>query len=114
MVAFAGLYEFCRDPQAPEGGEGGWLRTTTILTRPAADALGHIHDRTPVIVPADLREEWLDPGLTDKGGIRSLLDAIPDPTLVPRVVGKEVGNVRNNGPHLIEAASGSRASGPAA
>lgn len=44
--------------------------TTTILTRPAADALGHIHDRTPIIAPTDLREEWLDAGLTDKGGGR--------------------------------------------
>lgn len=61
--------------------------TTTILTRPAADALGHIHDRTPVIVPAGLQGEWRDP------------------ELVPREVGKAVGNVRNNGPELIESVS---------
>jgi putative SOS response-associated peptidase YedK len=76
--------------------------STTILTRPAADALGHIHDRTPVIVPADLQGDWLDPGLIDKAEIHLLLDAIPDPELVPREVGKAVGNVRNNGPELVE------------
>lgn len=102
IVAFAGLYEFWRDPEVPEGEPGEWLMTTTILTRPAADALGHIHDRTPVIVPADFQGEWLDPELTDKGEIRTLLDGIPDPELVPREVGKAVGNVRNNGPGLIE------------
>ncbi|MFB0833678.1 SOS response-associated peptidase family protein [Arthrobacter halodurans] len=57
-------------PRRPGGGEAEWLMTTTILTRPAADALGHIHDRTPIIAPTDLREEWLDAGLTDKGGGR--------------------------------------------
>lgn len=102
IVGFAGLYEFWRDPEVPDGEEGEWLMSTTILTRPAADALGHIHDRTPVIVPADLQADWLDPGLTDKAEIRSLLDAIPDPELVPRVVGKAVSNVRNNGPELVE------------
>ncbi|MGJ9402406.1 SOS response-associated peptidase family protein [Arthrobacter sp. KK5.5] len=49
-----------------------------ILTRPAADALGHIHDRTPVIVPPDLQGDWLDPGTTSKDDVRSLLEAIPD------------------------------------
>jgi len=43
--------------------------TTTILTRPATDALGRIQDRTPVIVPAELQDDWLDPGLTDKSEI---------------------------------------------
>lgn len=106
IVAFAGLYEFWRDPELPDGEEGEWLMTTTILTRPAADALGHIHDRTPVIVPADLQDEWLDPELTEKAEIRTLLDGIPDPELVPREVGKAVGNVRNNGPELIEMVKG--------
>ncbi|MBM6620620.1 SOS response-associated peptidase [Micrococcaceae bacterium RIT802] len=102
IVAFAGLYEFWLDPEVPDGEPGEWLMTTTILTRPAADALGHIHDRTPVIVPAGLQDEWLEPELTDKGEIRTLLDGILDPELVPREVGKAVGNVRNNGPELIE------------
>lgn len=101
IVAFAGLYEFWRDPEVPEGEAAEWLMTTTILTRPAAHALGHIQDRTPVIVPADLQDEWLDPELTGKGEIRTLLDGIPDPELVPLEVGKAVGNVRNNGPELV-------------
>jgi putative SOS response-associated peptidase YedK len=36
IAGFAGLYEFWRDPEIPEGEEGDWLMTTTILTRPAA------------------------------------------------------------------------------
>lgn len=106
IVVFAGLYEFWRDPEVPDSEEGEWLMTTTVLTRPAADALGLIHDRTPVIVPADLQDEWLEPELTDKGEIRTLLDGIPDPELVPREVNKAVGNVRNNGPELIDPVGG--------
>lgn len=55
-----------------------------------------------MIVPADLQADWLDPGLSDKAEIRSLLDAIPDPELVPREVGKPMGTARNNGPELVE------------
>lgn len=62
-LAFAGLYEFWRDPEVPDGEEGEWLMTTTILTRPATDALGHIHDRTPVIIPpAHVPDPPLVPG----------------------------------------------------
>lgn len=103
LLGFAGLYEFWHDPEVLEGEDGERLMTTTILTRPAEDALGHIHDRMPVIVPTgELQGDWLDPALTDKSEIRSLLDAIPDPKLVPREVGKDVGNVRNNSRELIE------------
>ncbi|WP_309081642.1 SOS response-associated peptidase [Zhihengliuella sp.] len=100
-LAFAGLYEFWRDPEVPEGEPDAWLMTTTVLTRPATDALGHIHDRTPVIVPPGLRDGWLDPGLTDRSRIQQLIDAIPDPSLLPHRVGPAVGNVRNDGPELI-------------
>lgn len=102
LLAFAGLYEFWRDMTLPD--DNAWLMTTTILTRPAADAIGHIHDRTPVIVPQDSWKEWLDPGLTAKDDVRSLIDSIPDPHLVPVVVGPAVGNVGNDGPELINPA----------
>ncbi|PRA08167.1 hypothetical protein CQ010_18410 [Arthrobacter sp. MYb211] len=82
--------------------------TTTTCTRPAVDALGYIHDRLPVIVPADQQEDWLDPGLTGKTEIRPLLMAIFDPGLVPREVGKVVGNVRNNGAELVDPATTTR------
>lgn len=76
--------------------------TTTVFTRLAADALGHIHYHRPVIAPPDPQDDWLDPKLTEKGEIRMQLDGIPDPEPVPREVGQAVGNVRNNGAALIE------------
>lgn len=103
-LAFAGLYEFWRDRRvADDDDPGAWLMTSTILTRPAADAFGHIHDRMPIVLPPEMWDEWLDPGLTDKSAIAAFIDSVPDPQLVPRVVGPAIGSVRNNGPELIEA-----------
>ncbi|MCP3800672.1 SOS response-associated peptidase [Allokutzneria sp. A3M-2-11 16] len=36
--------------------------TCTILTTTATDALGHIHDRSPVVLPSsEMRKALLDP-----------------------------------------------------
>ncbi|MCZ2402064.1 SOS response-associated peptidase [Paenarthrobacter sp. Z7-10] len=105
ILAFAGLFEYWSDPSLPDDHPDRWLRTCTIITTAAADSLGHIHDRTPMIVPADLQAEWLDPETTRAAEVEQLLDAIPEPRLVPRVVSTEVNSVRNNGSHLIEPAA---------
>lgn len=47
------------------------------------------------------RAEWLDPNLTDNADIQHLLDSLPEPALVPRVVSTRVNSVRNNGPELL-------------
>lgn len=104
-VAFAGLYEIWRDPELPDDHPDKLLWTSTIITRPAADALGHIHDRCPVIVPLDLHHDWLDCFTGDPATAAELLREIPEPHLQPRIVGRAVGNVRNNGPELIGDAS---------
>jgi putative SOS response-associated peptidase YedK len=92
-LAMAGLFEHWKRP------DGSWLSTCTVLTTSAPDELGEIHDRTPLLVPKDLWPVWLDPELADPDallvpGTPGVLDAWP--------VAPDVGNVRNNGPHLIE------------
>lgn len=52
--AFAGLWERWR----PRHGEP--LYTCTIITTDATPALQAVHDRMPVILPADQRRQWLD------------------------------------------------------
>ncbi len=65
-LAFAGLYELWRDPARSPGDPDRWWWSAVIITTQAPDALGWIHDRTPeVVVPDDLRDDWLDPDLTD-------------------------------------------------
>ena len=91
-LAMAGLFEHWRAP------DGVWLSTCTVLTTSAPDDLGEIHDRTPLLVPRAAWTTWLDPYLADPGdllvpGVPGVLDAWP--------VGKDVGNVRNDGPQLV-------------
>jgi putative SOS response-associated peptidase YedK len=47
-------------------------------------------------------DAWLDPRTQELKDVRVMIDAIPEPVLVPRPVGKAVGNVTNDGPELIE------------
>lgn len=101
-LAFAGLFEYWPDPSLPEKHPDKWLRTCTIITTAATDALGHIHDRTPVIVPPEMFDDWLDPAVNSAADVQQLLDAVPEPHLVPRTVSTQVNSVRNNGPKLIE------------
>lgn len=96
-LAFAGLYELRPVDETREQ----WLWTYTILTCTATDELGHIHDRSPVVVPPDLRDLWLDPTMTDPAQVRDLVASIPPPRLHTYEVAPLVNSVRNNGPELV-------------
>ena len=99
-----GLYESWADPSVPEDDPARWLLSCRVPTTTTQDALGHVHDRSPVIIPRDRFAEWLDPDLTDKDDIQHLPDSLPEPTLTPRIVSTRVNSVRNTGPELIEPA----------
>lgn len=101
-LAMAGLYEIWCDDSLPDDDPKRWVWTCAIITRPATDLLGAIHDRCPVLVPRDMREQWLDCSDDDPSVAQRLLDAMPEPHLEPRPVSSAVGNVRNNGAELIE------------
>ncbi|WP_040164194.1 SOS response-associated peptidase [Microbacterium gorillae] len=102
---FAGLYEWWKDPSKAADDPTRWTLSFTILTRDAAGPLAEIHDRMPVFVDADYADAWLDPTVDYA---RDILDAAVDaaPELTERLelrpVSTAVGNVRNNGPELIE------------
>jgi putative SOS response-associated peptidase YedK len=55
VFAFAGLYEWWKTPA------GGFLLSTTIITRPAQGKLAEIHEREPLLLAPDLFADWLDP-----------------------------------------------------
>lgn len=101
VLAMAGLYELWPDPSLDDDDPNKWFWSTTVLTTTATDTLGHIHDRSPVVVPDDLWSAWLDPGLTDHAGVADLLQSIPEPHLTPYEVSTAVNSVRNNGPELV-------------
>ncbi len=72
MMAFAGLYSWWRDDTRAPDDPARWILTTTILTMEASGELRDIHDRTPVALPGEWWDEWLDP--TTEGD-QGLVDA---------------------------------------
>lgn len=104
VIAFAGLFEWWANPAVKPGEPGRWLLSTTILTKPAAPELAHIHERNPVFLSGDTLDVWLDSSVE---GDRDLLEAISiDSDLVGsellfHPVGTEVGKVGTSGAQLI-------------
>jgi len=101
VLAMAGLYEIWRDRTRDDDDPAAWLWTATVLTTEATDALGHIHDRTPLLVPAAERDAWLDPSVVDPSEIVTRLEASLDGILDAYPVSTAVNFVRNNGPELL-------------
>ncbi len=94
-VVLAGLREYWK------GDDGTELRTATIITTKAGPDMP-IHDRQPVVLEPDTWEHWLDPEVTEREELEPLLRAGPAGALVRTPVSRAVGNVRNDGPELVE------------
>ena len=102
VMAMAGLYEIWRDPTRDEDDPQRFRWTCTVLTTTAEDAVGHIHDRMPLLVEPERYAAWLDPGQDDPDTLRSLLVPAAPGRLEAYPVSTSVNNVRNNGPELLE------------
>jgi len=98
VLALAALYEWWDKANSPAEP----LLSATIITRTATDQLGHIHDRMPLVVPANMWAEWLDPEPGSASQVQSMIAAMPAPQLTPRQVSRAVGSVKNNHPGLLE------------
>lgn len=90
---FAGLWA-----EAMIGGER--LLSCTILTTEANRATRHLHPRSPVV----LGEEDVGSWLSGRGDPSALMRPIPDERVEFWEVDARVGQVRNDGPELIERA----------
>jgi putative SOS response-associated peptidase YedK len=95
LLAFAGLWEVWYDA------DGRPLATATILTGDAPPALREIHDRAPVVLTREDWSRWLDRS-SAADDVRAVLQPTRDGIVVPRPVGDAVGDVRANGPQLVE------------
>ncbi|MGH3327097.1 MAG: SOS response-associated peptidase [Streptomycetales bacterium] len=100
-LAMAGLYEIWRDPGGTPGDPRAWWWSATVLTTVAAEGLGHLHDRMPVLLSPDRFGAWLDPRRVDPAEVSELLVPAPAGALEAYPVSTAVNDVRNNGPHLI-------------
>lgn len=73
-----------------------------IATATSDQGMVDIHDRRPLVLAPSLAREWLDPDL-DLARVEKIAKTMcrPIENFEWFRVGKEVGNVRNQGPHLI-------------
>ena len=92
-VVFAGIWEEWRSP------EGERLQTFATITTEANRLLGTIQDRMPVIIERADWPTWL--GEVD-GNPATLMRPAAEDLLRYWPVDKKVGNVRNDGPDLVE------------
>jgi putative SOS response-associated peptidase YedK len=93
MLAFAGIWEGWRAPG------GDVLRTFAIITTDANAQMSTLHSRMPVILEQADWPLWL--GEVDSDA-EMLLRSAPEGVLRIWPVDKRVGNVRNDGPELLE------------
>jgi putative SOS response-associated peptidase YedK len=96
-LAFAGLYSRWRYPEGEE------ICTCTIITTEANEVLQAVHDRMPVILPADQYDLWLDPKMKDKDKLLPLLKPYPSEEIEFYEVSLYVNKPGNDSPELIEA-----------
>ena len=109
LLSFAGLYELWPDPAKEEDDPDRWLWSATIITHHATWLAGVMNDRTPVILPPDRIDAWLDPQLTDKIAALKLISGIECEKLQVRAVSTAVnktGRGGSRGPELIASIGG--------
>lgn len=97
LLLFAGLQESWRKPET-----GEWQRTFTILTTAANELVARVHDRMPVILPAERVDEWLHVPADDVArkqyaeGLRPVLAPAAEGVLVATEVSMRVNSVQND------------------
>lgn len=109
----AGLYEWWKDPAAD--GDDAWVLSASILTRESTGHLARVHDRMPVFLRRDAVADWIDPDAQNGAELLAHVAAEGD-EVAQEITGYEVdravGNVRRNGPELIEPVKGGERIGP--
>jgi len=94
LLALAGLWERWHDRTRPEAPP---VESFAILTTEANEAVAAVHDRMPVILPADRVEDWL---AAAPGEALALLQPYAGALRV-RAISKLVGNPRNDTPEVL-------------
>jgi putative SOS response-associated peptidase YedK len=74
-----------------------------IITADAQGGMVDVHDRRPVVVSPELAAEWLDPATPKERAEQIVLQQGEPPEVFEWFpVTKDVGNVKNQGPHLVD------------
>ena len=99
------IYIYRKDEQ-PFGMAGLWecnsqigptpMETCTVITTAANPLVAPIHDRMPVILPAEHFEQWLDSAFEDATVLQSLLQPYAAEKMSTRAVSRNVNKVGYN------------------
>ena len=98
-LAFAGLWEVWRDPDAPDASR---LHTCSVITTDANTTIAPIHDRMPVMLDESEWADWLDRDDRDVARLVGMLDPAPDDLLECWPVSHRVNRTQNDDVRLIE------------
>ena len=97
------------------GPNGEEMETAIIITTAAKGELARLHERTPVIVPPDAFDLWLDCGKVDAiTAAAALFAPAPQGLLEAYEISPAVNRADNDGPTLIEPVSAQPAGAEAA
>ena len=96
LFAIAGIWEHWESP------DGEVIESCAILTTEANELMRSFHHRMPIIIDPENFDLWLDPAVTDREPIESLLAPYPSERLTFYPVSRRVDNPRNDQPSLIE------------
>lgn len=94
--AFAGLWDAWRDPETQD-----WLQSFAIITTDPNELAARVHTRMPVILHPRDYERWLDRE-ADQALPLDLLRPYEAEAMTIQPCNPAVGNVRNNGPELLQ------------
>lgn len=94
---FAGLMAYWEAPDSNDS-----ILSCAILTKAADGPATEVHDRMPVVLPAQTFDEWTDPALTDAARVQSLVAEAAQSDFTYHTVSTRVNSSRNEGPELIE------------
>ena len=84
-IALAGLWEYWKPKDDPEGEYPDGLVTACVLTTDAVGPLAQVHDRMPLVLPPSAWAAWLDPDRAPDDEAVAALLAPPSPELVARL-----------------------------
>ncbi|MFP4471070.1 MAG: SOS response-associated peptidase [Bacteroidales bacterium] len=94
VFSMAGIWEEWKDP------DGLPVRSFSIITTTPNELMAEIHDRMPVILPAESEEAWLHS--TDETELQDMLKPYPAGLMEAYRISSKVNSPRNNSPEIIE------------
>lgn len=93
--AFAAIWDNWTNPQ------GEQIRSCAMITTDPNALVAQVHNRMPVILPKEARQEWLNTEIHDTKFLESLLVPFPADEMTARQVSRAVNNVAVDNPSVL-------------